>query len=101
MTSGCLKFRGAFAGFDFHRMATFDASDVERLVQDARIVRHRGKIEAVIHNARQAVALTAQEGSLASFIWRFEPGPQVKPSRQPPQPRRPPSPIPKALNPRR
>lgn len=72
-------FRDAFEGFDFHQMAAFDARDVQRLLGDARIVRHRGKIEAVIHNARQAVALAAQEGSLASFIWRFEPEPKDNP----------------------
>ncbi|OGB17031.1 MAG: 3-methyladenine DNA glycosylase [Burkholderiales bacterium RIFCSPLOWO2_12_67_14] len=65
-------FRAAFDGFDFHRVARYTPSDVERLLQDKGIVRHRGKIEAVIHNAARAVELVQQEGSLAAFIWRYE-----------------------------
>ena len=68
------NFRRAFHNFDFHKVARFDDADVARLLQDEGIVRHRGKIEAVINNARQAVALTAAEGSLAAYFWRFEPG---------------------------
>ncbi|MDA8400258.1 MAG: DNA-3-methyladenine glycosylase I [Actinomycetota bacterium] len=67
------NFRAAFAGFDFHRVASFTDQDVERLLLDPGIVRHRGKIEAVINNARQAVRLDEQEGSLSSYIWRYEP----------------------------
>jgi DNA-3-methyladenine glycosylase I len=67
------NFRAAFAGFDFYRVAGFDEQDVQRLLQDAGIVRHRGKIEAVINNARRAQELVAAEGSLASFFWRYEP----------------------------
>ena len=66
-------FRRAFAGFDFSDVARFDERDVARLLADASIVRHRGKIEAVINNARRAVELVSEEGSLASFVWRFEP----------------------------
>jgi len=66
------NFRTAFAGFDFRRMARFDEGDVARLLADAGIVRHRGKIEAVIHNARRACELVEAEGSLAAFFWRFE-----------------------------
>ncbi len=66
-------FRSAFAGFDFHRVASFDDRDVARLLGDAGIVRHRGKIEAVINNAHQAVELTRSEASLAAYVWRFEP----------------------------
>ena len=66
-------FRAAFAGFDFAQVAQFGERDVERLLADAGIVRHRGKIEAVINNARQAVELVAQEGSLAHYVWGFEP----------------------------
>lgn len=66
-------FRAAFHGFDFQRIAQFDESDVQRLLQDPGIVRHRGKIEAVINNARCACDLVASEGSLASFFWRYEP----------------------------
>ena len=67
-------FRTAFAGFDFARIAQFDEHDVERLLADPGIVRHRGKIEAVINNARCAVDLVQAEGSLASYVWGFEPG---------------------------
>lgn len=66
-------FRAAFHGFDFHRIARYTQSDVERLLQDKGIVRHRGKIEAVINNAARAVELVQREGSLAAFIWRYEP----------------------------
>ncbi|HEY3727719.1 MAG TPA: DNA-3-methyladenine glycosylase I [Solirubrobacteraceae bacterium] len=66
-------FRRAFAGFDFGRVAEFDERDVERLLGDAGIVRHRGKIEAVINNARRAAELVESEGSLARFMWRYEP----------------------------
>jgi len=66
-------FRTGFAGFDFHRVAAFGEADVARLLQDAGIVRHRGKIEAVINNAQRCVELVAEQGSLARYIWRFEP----------------------------
>jgi DNA-3-methyladenine glycosylase I len=66
-------FRRAFAGFDFERVARFGEKDVTRLLGDASIIRHRGKIEAVINNAQRAVELADAEGSLAAFIWRFEP----------------------------
>ena len=67
------NFRAAFHHFDFHKIARFTERDVERLLQDAGIVRHRGKIEAVINNALKAKELVQQEGSLAAFIWRYEP----------------------------
>jgi DNA-3-methyladenine glycosylase I len=67
------NFRAAFHDFDFDRIARFTARDVARLLKDAGIVRHRGKIEAVINNARQARRLVEREGSLAAFIWRYEP----------------------------
>ena len=66
-------FRKAFHGFDFRRMAKYTERDVQRLLADASIVRHRGKIEAVINNARRACELVEREGSLAAFIWRYEP----------------------------
>lgn len=66
------NFRKAFDGFDFHRMATYDERDVSRLLLDEGIVRHRGKIEAVIHNAARAVSLQAECGSLAAYFWRHE-----------------------------
>jgi len=67
------NFRAAFREFDFDRVAGFGARDVKRLLADAGIVRHRGKIEAVINNARRARELVKREGSLAAFIWRYEP----------------------------
>ena len=69
------NFRAAFQGFDFERVARFTDRDVARLLADQGIVRHRGKIEAVVNNARQARELVRQEGSLAAFVWRYEPDP--------------------------
>jgi len=69
------NFRSAFHGFDFDRVARFTGRDVDRLLQDEGIVRHRGKIEAVVNNARRAQELVEREGSLAAFIWRYEPDP--------------------------
>jgi DNA-3-methyladenine glycosylase I len=75
------NFRAAFHGFDFDRLARFTARDVERLLKDEGIVRHRGKIEAVVNNARRAKELVKREGSLAAYVWRYEPGakPRAKP----------------------
>lgn len=66
-------FRAAFHGFDFDRVARFKPADVDKLLQNEGIVRHRGKIEATINNAQRAQELVKQEGSLAAFIWRYEP----------------------------
>ena len=66
------NFRAAFEGFDIDTVARFGEKDVERLLTDAGIVRHRGKIEAVINNARCAQTLIAQEGSLAAYVWSYE-----------------------------
>ena len=66
-------FRAAFDNFDIERVAVFSSRRVERLMLDARIVRHRGKIESTINNARRAIELMDEFGSLASFFWRFEP----------------------------
>lgn len=67
------NFRAAFHNFDFDRIARFTLLDIDRLLKDEGIVRHRGKIEAVINNAKQAQELVKREGSLAAFIWRYEP----------------------------
>lgn len=67
------NFRRAFARFNYKRVARFTEADVERLLQDEGIVRHRGKIEAVINNAQRAVELVKREGSLAAYFWQFEP----------------------------
>lgn len=68
------NFRAAFAGFDFAKVSRFDEGDIARLLGDAGIVRHRGKIEAAINNAQRCVELVDEAGSLASYIWQFEPG---------------------------
>lgn len=67
------NFRAAFCGFDFHKVARFDESDIQRLLHDPGIVRHRGKIEAVVNNAARALEILDLEASLAAFFWRFEP----------------------------
>jgi DNA-3-methyladenine glycosylase I len=67
------NFRAAFHDFDFDRIARFTERDVGRLLKDEGIVRHRGKIEAVVNNARRAGELIKREGSLAAFIWSYEP----------------------------
>lgn len=75
------NFRSAFAGFDFEAVARFTEKDVERLLLDAGIIRHRRKIESAINNAQKACDLVETEGSLASFIWRFEPPASERPER--------------------
>ncbi|WP_343528914.1 DNA-3-methyladenine glycosylase I [Sphingomonas sp.] len=70
------NFRTAFRGFDFSQIADFTDADVERLLKDEGIVRHRGKIAAVINNAMRAQELVRQQGSLAAYVWRFEPRPE-------------------------
>jgi DNA-3-methyladenine glycosylase I len=75
------NFRAAFAGFDFEKVARFGAEDVERLLGDAGIVRHRGKIEAAINNAQRACELVDEAGSIAAFVWRYEPDPASRPAR--------------------
>ena len=72
-------FREVFAGFEPAAVAAFDERDVERLLGDARIVRHRGKIEAAIGNARATLELIAAEGSLDRFVWRYAPDEQPVP----------------------
>src|SRR5688500_10400789 len=67
------NFRAAFSRFDFEEIACFDAKDVKRLLADQGIVRHRGKVEAVIHNAKRALELVQEKGSLAAYIWSYEP----------------------------
>jgi len=66
-------FRRAFAGFDFDKIARFGPRHVERMLADASIVRHRGKIESTIGNARRALSLVDELGSLAAYVWRYEP----------------------------
>ena len=72
-------FRRAFAGFDPGKVARFGARDVARLLADAGIVRHRGKIESTLNNARRALELQGEAGSLAAHLWSFEPAPASRP----------------------
>ncbi|GLS24345.1 DNA-3-methyladenine glycosylase I [Marinibactrum halimedae] len=76
------NFRAAFDHFDFNKMAKYTDKHVERLLSNAGIVRHRGKIEAVINNAQRAQELIEEEGSLATFFWRHEPDPAEIPEPQ-------------------
>jgi len=75
------NFRAAFAGFDFDKVAEFTEADVERLLQDAGIIRHRGKIVSTINNARRAQEMVAEAGSLAAWFWQFEPGSKERPTK--------------------
>ena len=72
-------FRAAFDGFDIERVARFTPRRVERLLADAGIVRHRGKIESTINNARRARELIREAGSLAAYVWRYEPAATTRP----------------------
>ena len=72
-------FRLAFAGFDIDRVAAFDESDVKRLLLDAGIVRHRGKIASTINNAKRAQELRIEFETLARYFWQFEPDASARP----------------------
>lgn len=72
-------FREVFVGFDPSRVARFGSSDVERLLSDARIVRHRGKIESAIRNAGRVADIVDEFGSFADYVWRFEPPRRTEP----------------------
>jgi DNA-3-methyladenine glycosylase I len=72
-------FRRAFKGFDFEAVARFGSRDIDRLMGDESIVRNRAKIDATINNAKRAVELVDAEGSLARYLWGFEP--QDRPER--------------------
>lgn len=73
------NFRKAFCGFDYNKVARFTEKDVQRLLQDAGIIRHRGKIEAAINNAQRAREMVKQEGSVAAFVWRYVPEKPFRP----------------------
>ncbi len=75
------NFRAAFAGFAPAKVARFGARDVARLLGDAGIVRHRGKIESTINNARRALELIEEAGSLSEYVWRFEPPARERPKK--------------------
>jgi DNA-3-methyladenine glycosylase I len=75
------NFRRAFKNFDPAVVARFSARDVQRLVQDAGIIRHRGKIESTINNAQRALDLIDEKGSLAAYFWSWEPPSSARPGR--------------------
>ncbi|MFW5681089.1 MAG: DNA-3-methyladenine glycosylase I [Pseudomonadota bacterium] len=75
------RFREVFDGFAIDRVARFGEADVERLLGDPGIIRHRGKIAATLHNARLALRLQDEAGSLAAFVWSFEPEAETRPDR--------------------
>jgi DNA-3-methyladenine glycosylase I len=75
------NFRRAFEDFNIDRVARFGSRDVQRLLTDEGIIRHRGKIESTINNARRAAELRDEFGSLAAYVWRWEPEPRSRPRR--------------------
>ena len=75
------NFRAGFANFEAERVARFKEGDIVRLLADAGIVRHRGKIESTINNARRVIELRAEFGSLAAYAWGFEPPAASRPKR--------------------
>lgn len=75
------NFRRAFDGFDAERVARYGARDVTRLLGDAGIVRHRGKIESTINNAQRVLELRREFGSLAAYAWQYEPSRKERPRR--------------------
>jgi DNA-3-methyladenine glycosylase I len=74
-------FRRGFANFDAATLATFGEADIDRLLGDAGIVRHRGKIASTINNARRVLALREEFGSLAAYAWHYEPDPATRPAK--------------------
>jgi DNA-3-methyladenine glycosylase I len=74
-------FRRAFHGFEPGRVARMNARSIERLLRDPGIIRHRGKLESAINNARRALALIEARGSLAAHLWQFEPPASERPRR--------------------
>jgi DNA-3-methyladenine glycosylase I len=75
------NFRAAFANFEAVQVSQFDAADVKRLLNDAGIVRHAGKIASTINNAKRVQELRAEFGSLGAYVWRLEPSADSRPQR--------------------
>jgi len=75
------QFRDAFDGFEIERVARYTARDVNRLLRNDGIIRHRGKIESTINNAQRARELQQECGSLAKYFWRWQPDPSSRPQR--------------------
>jgi DNA-3-methyladenine glycosylase I len=81
------RFRQVFEGFDFEKVARFTEKDIDRLVLDAGIIRHRGKIVSAINNAQKVCELIDEQGSgaLAKLVWSFEPHPKLRPTKLTPE----------------
>jgi DNA-3-methyladenine glycosylase I len=77
-------FRRGFANFEAEQVARFDEADVLRLLGDVGIVRHRGKIESTINNAKRVIELRREFGSLAAYAWGFEPAARTRPKKMTP-----------------
>nr|WP_316652665.1 DNA-3-methyladenine glycosylase I [uncultured Gellertiella sp.] len=75
------NFRAAFSGFDFHVVATYNEDDIARCLEDSGIIRHKGKIVSTINNARRAIDLQKEKGSLAAYFWSFEPEGAERPAK--------------------
>ena len=75
------NFRRAFHGFDFKKIAKYTEKDIERLVKNAGIIRHRGKIVSTINNASRAIELIKEFGTLKSYFWQFEPADKARPKK--------------------
>jgi DNA-3-methyladenine glycosylase I len=75
------NFRKAFKGFEFEKVARFNEASVQRLLKDAGIVRHQGKIRSTINNAKRAIVLRDEFGSLSDYFWTFEPSTKERPKR--------------------
>ncbi len=75
------NFRKVFTGFDFEKIALYKDADVERLVQDTGIIRHRGKINSTINNAKRAIELKQEFGTLAAYFWSYEPSESEHPEK--------------------
>ena len=73
------NFRAAFDGFEFEAVARYGARKVTSLLKDAGIVRHRGKIESTVNNARRACEMVDEFGSIAAYVWQFEPSKATRP----------------------
>lgn len=73
------RFREVFHGFDISKVAAMTETDIERLLLDPGIIRHRGKISATINNARRTLDIQREFGSLAAYVWRFETRPEHRP----------------------
>ena len=75
------NFRAAFANFDYEKIAKFGKRDIDRLLNDAGIVRHRGKLESTINNAKRAIHMAEEFGTLGAYFWQYEPDETARPEK--------------------